>query len=122
MCLQDYQLARAVLKETFEFVTTGAVNGLMLPSNPQRVGVLIAGPNTGNLDILTGASASRRTIARIQLTTTDISRHINLLDFGLQITEELYYNASAAIQWTVFEYSLPFDPVSLKRLAELGKW
>ena len=122
MCLQDYQLARAELLEVYEFNIAAPGNGILLPSNPQRVRLLITGPNTGTILILLGAPASRRTVYRKSSAFVGTYTALDIRQIGNAITERLFFEVSAASQFTIFEYSLPVDPVSLKRLADAGKW
>lgn len=122
MCLQDYQLARAALTEVREFSVAAIDTALMLPSNPQRVGLLVTGPSAGNLDLYIGVNATRRHFARIVPNTTGINRHLDIFEIGVEITDSIFYVTDSAMDWTVFEYSLPLDPASLQRLALTGKW
>lgn len=122
MCLQDLQLARGVLVESRELTAAAIETGALLPQNPQRVGFVVTGPSTGTLDLFLGEQNARRIVVTLSPSTGSLQRHISILDLGEVITEPWFYATSAAMDWTVWEYSLPVDPSNLVKLATKARW
>jgi len=122
MCLQDLQLARAELLEIHEFTTSSATNIQLLPSNPQRVRMLCLGPTTGSYTIRVNAPQTQYSIGQIAVSQSIRDRVFDILHMGDAIQSPIFASVSAAMTFFVYEYSLPFDPESLQRLAAKGKW
>jgi len=122
MCLQDYQLARGVLRERLQFsLAIGVWIQAYLPEN-DRIGVLILGPSTGSLEVNFGSIGGDSSCGLLGTSTTMPNRYFSLFTIGLEITNSIWLRPSANAFVTVVEYKLPTDPESLNRLAATGKW
>lgn len=122
MCLQDLQLFRGALVDRIDFAAAGAGLTQILVKDESRIGVLVLGPSAGTLVVRLGGQTNAYDSGSIIASDDIQNRFFSIYNVGSSICEPIWINANSATTATIYVYSLPVDPVNLKRLAETGKW